>query len=283
MTRAEPEASPNASISASCSIDDPSSCSLADLEMMYVDSLWNYYNGGSFTLSDEDYDRIREELNWQGSGFPTLRRYEVSFVSAAISYARGEPIVTDEEYEDLKRKVKAAGKRDDVTALLLYTKGQQMLEPEQYERLKDEMAKLDIEVAMKGATCTLSKTSDALENDGGTVFKMYAALAAVPMVIGLVPYLAASLFSFDLPPAFGLGFAATFGLAITAKIVDYTNLQNAEILVGQCPCCENEIKQFFGGSEPVDTYTHKCQVCGTEAVLDRKAMKIREAGGLKSA
>lgn len=282
VTRAEPETAPNASVSASCSIDDPSSCSLADLEMMYVDSLWNYYNGGTFTLSDNDYDRLRDELNWQGSGFPTLRRYEVSFVSAAISYARGEPIVSDTEYEDLKRKVKAAGKRDDVTALLLYTKGQQMLEPEQYERLKDEMAKLDIQVAMKGATCTLSQTPDLLENDTGTVFKMYSALAAVPTVIGLVPYLAASVFKFDLPPAFGLGFAATFGLAVTAKIVDYTNLQNAMILKGQCPCCENEIKQFFGGAEPADTFTHKCQVCGTEAVLDRKAMKIREAGGLKS-
>lgn len=283
VVRAEPEAAPNASISASCSIDDPSSCSLADLEMMYIDSLWNYYNGGSFTISDEDYDRLREELNWQGSGFPTLRRYEVSFVSAAISYARGEPVVTDAEYEDLKRKVKAAGKRDDVTALLLYTKGQQMLEPEQYERLKDEMAKLDIDVAMRGATCTLSKTSDALENDSGTVFKMYAALAAVPTAIGLVPYLGAAVFGLDLPPAFGVGFAATFGLAITAKIVDYTNLQNAEILKGQCPCCENEIKQFFGGAEPAATVTYKCQVCGTESVLDRQALKIKESGGLKSA
>ena len=46
------EVSPNASISPSCSIDDPSSCSLADLEMMYVDALWNYYNGGDFTLTD---------------------------------------------------------------------------------------------------------------------------------------------------------------------------------------------------------------------------------------
>jgi hypothetical protein len=56
-------------------------------------------SGGSFTLSDEQYDRLREELNWQGSGFPTLRRYEVGFVSASIAYARGEEIVTDEEYE----------------------------------------------------------------------------------------------------------------------------------------------------------------------------------------
>jgi hypothetical protein len=29
--------------------------------------------------------------------------------------------------------------------------------------------------------------------------------------------------------------------------------------------------------------TYKCQVCGTESVLDRKALKITEAGGLKSA
>ena len=99
----------------------------------------------------------------------------------------------------------------------------------------------------------------------------------------LVPYLAAAVFGLDLPPAFGLGFAATFGLAITAKIVDYTSLQNAEILKGQCPCCENEIKQFFGGAEPAATMTYKCQVCGTESVLDRKALKITEAGGLKSA
>ena len=250
--------------------------------MMYIDSLWNYYNGGAFTLSDEDYDRLREELNWQGSGFPTLRRYEVSFVSAAISYARGEPVVTDEEYEDLKRKVKAAGKRDDVTALLLYTKGQELLEPDQYARLKDEMAKLDIDVAMRGATCTLSKTSDVLENDSGTVFKMYAALAAVPTAIGLVPYLAAAVFGLDLPPAFGLGFAATFGLAITAKIVDYTSLQNAEILKGQCPCCENEIKQFFGGENPATSMDYKCPVCGTQSKLDRVEMKIKESGGLSA-
>lgn len=60
------EISPNASVSISCSIDDPSSCSIADLEMLYIDALWNFYNGGSFTLTDEQYDRLREELNWQG-------------------------------------------------------------------------------------------------------------------------------------------------------------------------------------------------------------------------
>ena len=126
---------------ANCSIDDPSGCTLADLELMYVDALWNYYNGGQFTLSDEDYDRLREELNWQGSGFPTLRRYEIEFVQAAISYSRGEPVVDDAKYEELKRRVKAAGKRTDVTALLLYTKGKQLLEEAEFELLSKEMMK----------------------------------------------------------------------------------------------------------------------------------------------
>jgi hypothetical protein len=283
VVRADAEPSPNATVSPSCSIDDPSTCSLADLEMMYIDSLWNYYNGGSFTLSDEDYDRLREELNWQGSGFPTLRRYEVQFVEASIAFARGEPVVSDEEYEELKRKVKASGKRDDVTALLLYTKGQQLLDKDQFERLGDEMSKLDIEVGLKGATCTLSNTSPELVNDSGTVLKMYLAISAVPTLIGLVPYLGASVLGVDVPAGAGLGFAVVVGAALGAAIVNYTKLQNAEILVGQCPCCEEEIKQFFGGDEPADTVDYKCGVCGTQSILDRKAKLITEAGGLKSA
>jgi hypothetical protein len=52
--------------------------------------------------------------------------------------------------------------RKDVTALLLYTKGEQLLDADQYELLRDEMTKLGIEVGLKGATCTLSKTSEEL-------------------------------------------------------------------------------------------------------------------------
>jgi len=270
-------------VSLSCSIDDPSSCSLADLERLYIDALWNFYNGGSFTLSDEQYDRLREELNWQGSGFPTLRRYEVQFVEASIAYARGEPVVTDEEYEDLKRKVKAEGKRDDVTALLLYTKGQELLDPAQFLRLKDEMAKLDVDVGLRGATCTMSKTSDKLTSDSSAVTKMYLAIGAVPTVLGLTPYVLGSIFGFDIPFTAGVGFGLTVGALLTASIVNYTGLQNAEIVKGECPCCENEIKQFFGGESPENSVDYKCGVCGTTSKLNRTTMKIDQAGGIKAA
>ena len=203
-------------------------------------------------------------------------------MEAAISYARGEAKVTDQEYEELKRKVRSAGKRDDVTALLLYTKGQQLLEPAQFEQLRDEMAKLSIDVGLRGATCTLSNTSTDLIADSGTVTKMYTALAIVPSLIGIVPYLGASIFGVDVPPAAGLGFAATIALGLTSMIVNYTNLQNATVVTGQCPCCEEPIKQFFGGEEPATSMDYKCPVCGTQSKLDRVEMKIKESGGLSA-
>lgn len=49
---------------------------------------------------------LRGSFVWlQGSGFPTLHREEIDFVEASIAYARGEPVVSDEEYENLKTKV----------------------------------------------------------------------------------------------------------------------------------------------------------------------------------
>ena len=47
-------------------------------------------------------------------------------MQAAISYSRGDPIVDDEKYEELKQRVKAEGKRTDVTALLLFVKGKEL-------------------------------------------------------------------------------------------------------------------------------------------------------------
>jgi hypothetical protein len=61
--------------------------------------------------------------------------------------------------------INGRGKRTDVTALLLYAKGQELLDPEKYEALCEEMIKLGIDVGMKGASCTLSQTSDKLSLD----------------------------------------------------------------------------------------------------------------------
>ena len=271
---------PNVNVAASCSVDEPETCSLADLEILYVDALWNYYNDGKFTLSDTQYDRIREELNWQGSGFPTLRRDEIQFVQAAIAYSRGEKIMGDEEYEELKRKIKTeAGKRRDVTALLLYTKGQQLLDEAQFELMSEEMMKLGIDVGMKGATCTLSKTPTTLENDTSAVVKMYGALALIPFLIGLAPTIFFDILGLHVDNGLALGFATTLAAILTYKLAEYTELNNAQILTGQCPCCEEPFKQLFSGQNGGEKeMEYKCKVCGTTCSLNREKKLIVTSG-----
>ena len=132
---------------------------------MYIDSRGTTTTAAASRSRTRTTTACARSSTGRAAASATLRRYEVQFVEASIAFARGEPVVSDEEYEELKRKVKASGKRDDVTALLLYTKGQQLLDKDQFERLGDEMSKLDIEVGLKGATCTLSNTSPELVND----------------------------------------------------------------------------------------------------------------------
>eukprot|EP00242_Pyramimonas_sp_CCMP2087_P017736 CAMPEP_0198211576 /NCGR_PEP_ID=MMETSP1445-20131203/24524_1 /TAXON_ID=36898 /ORGANISM="Pyramimonas sp., Strain CCMP2087" /LENGTH=334 /DNA_ID=CAMNT_0043885851 /DNA_START=49 /DNA_END=1053 /DNA_ORIENTATION=+ len=266
-----------------CSVDALAGCTLGDLELMYVDALWNYYHPstrGKFTLSDGDFDRLKDELYWQGSGFPMLRRVEIDFVEAALAYARGEPVISDADYDVLKTKVLAAGeKRADVTALLLYTKGNQLLEPEEYALLAESMKRLGIEVGLRGASCTLSKTPNALNLDLQTLFRMYAGLGAIPTAIGFAGTLAVSLL-YGGPTVTPQSFAVSLaiGAALTTTLARYLDLHNSVVLVGQCPCCETELRQFFGGETPPDMLTQKCSVCGTSVEIDQKTRKLGLSG-----
>jgi len=269
-----------------CKIDaeEFDGCTLADLELMYVDALWNFYHPdtkGQFTLSDDDFDRLKDELYWQGSGFPTLRREEIEFVEASIAYARGKPVMSDDEYEKLKKDVQSKGeKRADVTALLLYTKGRQLLEADEYDLLAGEMKNLGIEVGLRGAACTLSKTPDVLKSDTETLIKMYAGLGAIPTGIGLASTLALSLlFGGPTITPQSLLFSFGIGAVLTVQLARYLDLHNSQVLVGQCPCCETEIKQFFGGEEPKASVTQKCSVCGTSVDIDRESKKLSLSSG----
>merc|ERR1719188_1119998 len=161
-------------------------CTVAQLEEMYVDALWAYYNDGVQLLNDQQYETLREELNWQGSGFPSLTKEQVTFVKASLAYWRGEPTLKDDEWEAVKSKVLKDGKRDDVTAFLLYSKGQEVLDPETFSKMKDEMRKMGVEVKKAGSNAleqTLSVTSEKLENDIGEVAFMVSALSAIPIIL----------------------------------------------------------------------------------------------------
>lgn len=269
-------------------------CNLAQLEEMYVDALWAYYKDGVQLLSDEQYDKLRMELQCQDSGFPTLSRAEVSFVEASLSFWRGEPVMSDEEWKETKKQVLANGKRKDVTAFLLYSKGQETLDPETFEEMKEEMARMGVTVRKVGTKAlqqTLSITSDKLENDLGQVALMVTALGLLPTTLCTIIVWSLGLF-YDLEfvpnpnwqalltaefiPLFLAGL--TGGLLLTWRLFVFLDLQNPTILVGCCPSCEAEIKLFSGGDKPEAEVKYSCKSCGCTMALDTINRRIASAG-----
>lgn len=271
------ESNDSAEINPSCRIDgDFSGCSLKDLEMMYVNAVWNYYQDPDKAMPNADYDRLKLELNFQASGFADLNRREVQFVNASIAFQQGKPIMSDEDYEALKSEVKASGKRAEVTALLLTVKGQEFLTPAQYEILAEEMYKLGIPMSIEGQSCTLTQTPDDLTLDVQSLAIMYLGIAAIPtLLFGVGPWVGLDILTKGgVPFAAGLGWTVVGGAALTLQMVKYMGLNNAEILVGQCPCCETEVKCLFSGDNPNESEKLKCTNCGAKVELVRTTKKV---------
>jgi len=273
---------------------DLEACTVAQLEEMYVDALWAYYKDGVQILTDEQYDKLRQELSWQGSGFPTLKRYEVEFVKAALAYWSGEAVVSDEEWKELKAKVKSDKEREDVTAFLLYTKGKQALDPETFDKMSTEMRRLGVNVRREGINIrdvTLNTSSDKLKDNVGSSLQMYGALSVIPIALTtlllwalglaldseLVPELdLESIFSEDSIPLLLAG--PLFGSLLTAQLVNFLDL-GGQVMTCTCPACGAKVNQFVGAVEKQSPEIKtKCQSCGTPIELDWKAMKISKAG-----
>jgi len=287
-TKAEAEvSSTSAEIAPSCDVNalrtgDFSGCSLKDLEMMYVDAVWSYYKGDKDRMLDNDaYDQLKLELNYQASGMPDLNRREMEFVEASLSYARGKPVMSDDEYEKLKAEVKDFGpKKMDITAMMLTVKGQECLTAEQYAELSEKMLQLGINVGIEGATCTITRTPDDLTPDNTGVLQMYAAIGFLPtLLLGVLPCTALAIITSGGFPSAELGLAWTVasGSALTAFLITYMDLHNTEILVGLCPCCEEEVKLLFAGETRPETEKVKCNNCGATSSMNRTTRKIAAA------
>jgi hypothetical protein len=268
-----------------CDLNNLDACSASNLEVMYIDALYEYYANGKAAMADEEFDRLKMELNWQGSGVPTLRRSEIKFVEASIAYARGEPILSDDEYEKLKTEIKANGKRQEVTQFLLYVKGMKSLDPDQFSKFQSSMEGQGMSISPTGAECVLSDTPETLQNDVLDTIQMYTALGVVPTTICTGAYYLLSFFLGgtdlmvgDAVP--GLAVAGLSSVGLTAQLVRYLGLTSPQILKGVCPCCESEIRQFasdFTGKQVVA----KCGVCKTQVGFNAETLLIEDAGGLK--
>lgn len=75
-------------------------------ERVFLDSIQQYYYSGKSSLPDDQFDRLREDLAWEGSALVNLKREETLFMNAMIAYRKGKPILSDAEYDELKKSLK---------------------------------------------------------------------------------------------------------------------------------------------------------------------------------
>ena len=75
-------------------------------ERVFLDSIQQYYYSGKSSLPDEQFDRLREDLAWEGSVLVNLRREETLFLNAITAYRKGKPIISDAEYDELKKTLR---------------------------------------------------------------------------------------------------------------------------------------------------------------------------------
>uniref|UniRef100_A0A7S1N7I6 Uncharacterized protein n=1 Tax=Eutreptiella gymnastica TaxID=73025 RepID=A0A7S1N7I6_9EUGL len=254
-----------------------------DLEVMYIDALWSYYKDGKASMSDEEFDTLKMELNWQGSGFPTLHKQEVEFVEAVIAYYSGNPVLSDKEYDNLKESVKQCGRRSDVTSFLLSVKAKQALDSEAYERMSTEMSESGLKPSRKGAASTLSDTCNSLQYEVTDVLLMYSALGLVPTAIcsmswGFLGFLLGGLHGIETVATLGFPAVGASSFLLTRQMVRYLDLVGPKLVSGTCPCCQSEIRTSFFEITPMQK-TEKCGSCGTILNLDAEKLQIRDAAG----
>ena len=75
-------------------------------ELIYFDALYHFYHANAKLLDDQDFEELKENLVWEGSSVASMNKDEALFVSAVAAARRGEPLMEDETYSLLKKKLK---------------------------------------------------------------------------------------------------------------------------------------------------------------------------------
>ena len=95
---------------------------LEEKEKLYLDCLDAYYNeGGKQLLSEDDYQKLKLDLEFSTSRVTLFSKDEIKFMIANKRYRMGKQIMSDDEYDALRKKLKGEGSvvalHDEVTPL----------------------------------------------------------------------------------------------------------------------------------------------------------------------
>lgn len=78
-------------------------------ERIFLDALQAYYFDNRQMLNDQEFDLLKEDLQWNGSELVQMNRKEATYLAAVQAYMKGTPTMTDGEFDTLKNELMEDG------------------------------------------------------------------------------------------------------------------------------------------------------------------------------
>lgn len=216
-------------------------------ERIFLDSVQSYYFSGSCSLSDEQFDKLKEDLTWEGSDKISLNRNETTFLNALMAYNKGSPIMKDAEFDALKKTLK-----EQNSPIAVATKPQCYVDT---------------------GVCKVTWEKDNLRTSS---LYIPASLILGILYIGVLYEIPFIRTAFNPLVVLVVG---SFPISIVAKaITESFFFKDPFVAKGACPSCETENKIFFGdvfGVEgPKEEAISKCTACKSKLTIKRSTLRV---------
>jgi len=218
-------------------------------ERVFLDCIQSfYYSGGkNSALTDDQFNLLRNDLSWEGSALVTLSRNETLFMNAIMAYNKGTPILSNPEFDDLKRSLRESKSKIAVD-----------MEPKCY---------------VETGVCKVTWSPDTIRTSS---LYVPATLFLTTIYLGVF---------YELPFIRGF-FNPLFLLIVGAlpiyngakKITEEFLFKNPSIATGPCPKCGVENRIFFGDVLGVegddDESSLKCTNCKTSLTVKKATLRV---------
>jgi len=226
--------------------------SLDDKEKLYLECLDAYYNeDGKQLLADDEYEKLKLDLDFDGSRVAVFSKDEIKFVLANKRYKMGKPVMDDTEYDELRGRLKKAG---------------------------------SLVVLHEGASCTIDGIckSDLTTDDAKTRLLYLPGTAG-----GLILTCELIYWTLHLDPILSIVLGALPAYAFGVWFTENVFCQKPLVVQGSCPNCQVLQNVYFGdlfsvitdglagpAAPPADELEFKCANCKTVLTADRNRMVL---------
>jgi len=235
---------------------------MGEKEAEFLFALQSFYVTGQASMTDEEFDNLKEELTWEGSSVATLSTDELRFLEATRAFRDGKPsIMSDADYDALKLALKTKGSAVALEGPRCSLRSRKVTSDAEPDYLKMVALRGPALALTIGVLFSIDEISELvtgryeltdnpiLEADlGGTIFG--------PLAFIFLP----------------LTIVISFGLTRLALG------ENPLVLHGPCPACGNDVVTYFGKVFGVDGYSDTadlaCNNCKSELKLDSKTRTI---------